>query len=650
MGLALASVALVGITSSPIVAQQTKPDITSERPIMVLFDSSGSMWGKLPGNRKPKFELAQQALINVLDAPLKTRPSGLVIFGRSCTSAPLYGAITSRTPNTLLKPIDRLNPRGKGPLTLAMETAAASLPTNAASDVIIVHDGADNCRRDACAFATQISQSHPKLRFHLLSIAIAPKDEPTTRCIAEKTGGSVHAATDAPSIMSAALNLAQQLGGHSATPPKTPVGKEKPISQDTPPPLTQEDLNRERDRKGPSRIVLSATLGADGPTVKRPIAWTLRQAGDDPAKPPVMAKSAPTLASRLPAGTYVVEAKLDGFTSQIDVAVPEVGAARKAIAINAGRISLSSPAITFEDGLLVTLSQPDQSDGQASKKVFTRSFEPMLLTPGSYVITARSGTRFERHSVDLAQGSDVTTELFKGYGQLSLSLLQSDGRRPSTPVDVLIETDAPDQPNGRRVIAKSTSTTSSHLLPAATYYVSVSVGGVASTQQIAVPAKARLSRTFTLQAATLRPQVRLAPDNLTLRRSTPVLFTVEDLQKRSNREVAWSSDPSPKFHLSPGRYQITARIGPHNVSTTKTIEMKPGESRTIVLNGEASEIALELAGQNAGRPTDRLWEIQTSDGETVWRTNAPKPKGLLSPGTYIVRCVTKRVYWKGCSP
>ena len=57
----------------------------------------------------------------------------------------------------VMAPLEQFNPRGRGPLTLALREAAKSLPRDAGPrTLLLIHDDADNCQPDLCAAAAEL--------------------------------------------------------------------------------------------------------------------------------------------------------------------------------------------------------------------------------------------------------------------------------------------------------------------------------------------------------------------------------------------------------------------------------------------------------------------------------------------------------------
>lgn len=665
LSMAAALFAAIAVASMPSTAQPAPPSPDNggrATPLLIVFDSSGSMWGKLPGNREPKFSLARSALETELAAHLRNRPSALAVFGPGCSRTLLPKALAERSVEELFSPIDDFNPRSKGPLTDGIETALQSLPApTTAADIIVVHDGTDNCGRDPCTLARELPATYPKVRIHLLSVGVKEDEQAATRCLATQTGGTQQIADDAPTVLAAASEIARLV--------RTPKdGSPQVAIQDR----TGQPHNRQsqgaRPAKaattGPSRIRASLTLGKDGPDIERPVAWTVRRLGASPANSDATIKAdqiasttAPRFQRRLPPGDYQVTATLGPFSSTSKVTVPQAGEARIKLPLEAGRLSVTPKATTFENGLVVRISRSGtdasavesdpQSTAGAFPKILTRPGQPVLLPPGVYRMDSRIGRARDVQTIKLESGSDPTVIPFKNHGELAVTIGEKGKPFTSAPLHVAIEVDAPETPTGRRLIARTVSPESRHILPAGPYYLTVTVNGRSTTEQIGVPADKRISKAFTLQAARVEPQIRIANASEDIRRDTPLRYSVRDLQSPGAPEIAWSSDVEPRFDLQPGTYRIVARIGAHNVQAAETVALKPFENRRLTLKAAISEIRLALEGSSSARATSRLWEVKTAAGELIWRTNAIAPKALLAPGTYVVRCFTRNRILEG---
>ncbi|MEO1720190.1 MAG: hypothetical protein AAFR23_08175, partial [Pseudomonadota bacterium] len=92
----LTAVSLVG-AASPVQAQTPS---NGQASLAIVFDGSGSMWGRVQGADGAKFQNARDALI-------------ATVGGRAPSAA-------DQDPRATIATLRRFNPRGRGPIVAAM--------------------------------------------------------------------------------------------------------------------------------------------------------------------------------------------------------------------------------------------------------------------------------------------------------------------------------------------------------------------------------------------------------------------------------------------------------------------------------------------------------------------------------------------------
>ncbi|MEM1372512.1 MAG: hypothetical protein AAGG72_09845, partial [Pseudomonadota bacterium] len=547
---------MASLFASPALAQPSPATTTqSEKSLLILFDSSGSMWGSLPGNSGPKFALARDALKSDFMGITDRRQSGLIVFGPGCTSANRPQTLEQASIDQVMSPIARLNPRGKGPLGAAIETAMATLAPNAQGDVVIVHDGADNCGRNVCTLANQARTRIPGLRFHLLSVGVNEADARATRCIAETTQGRIFAARTASGVAAAVQKLATHLrrtdgafnlsgrGAGTVADRRDNVGGNEKSAALAGLNNAEALLNAPPNRGGPSRIAVFARLGKDGPLIDRPLTWTITSLSAESSGQDYPSITAKRLNKRLAPGHYRIAAAHSGLSATTDLTVGNRGETRGQINLDAAQLRLETKAVSFADGLTINLvpQRPptDASDTATNTRTFSRPPGPILIAPGAYTATFQGGDAKQTMDLQLSAGDTKAITPFAGIGHLQLALRNADDTRPTAPFEVVIEADAPGEATGRRVVHRARGSDITAMLPAATYYVSVSLSGRTTTVQAAVPANARKQMQFVMQTASITPSVRVGPPTAGLHQYYPTKFIVEDLSA-PQRQLAWS--------------------------------------------------------------------------------------------------------------
>jgi len=168
-------------------------------PTVLVIDASNSMWGRIEG--KAKMEVARDAVSALVGTLPKGARLGIVAYGHrragDCgdieTILPV-GAVDEAKVQALAS---RLTPRGKTPITAALKEAAGQLPAGKPSNVIIVTDGVETCKGDPCALAEELKRRNAGFVAHVIGFDVSAVERPKLSCIAERTGGTFLAASNA---------------------------------------------------------------------------------------------------------------------------------------------------------------------------------------------------------------------------------------------------------------------------------------------------------------------------------------------------------------------------------------------------------------------------------------------------------------------
>ncbi|MEO0399280.1 MAG: VWA domain-containing protein [Pseudomonadota bacterium] len=232
------------------VAQETSAEAVAAEDAMLVLDASGSMWGQIDG--EAKIFIAKRVVGGLLDRLPAERRLGLVAYGHNrkgdCADieqiAPL-GADRA----VIRTAVDGLNPKGKTPLTDAVQFAAEQLRyTEEKATVILVSDGIETCERDPCAVGAALEQAGVDFTAHVIGFDVAEvQDQAQLQCLAENTGGRYLNASSADELSEAL---------------------EETVAAPTPEPVVRE-----------AALTLRATELSGGPIVESGLSWKVQQAG-----------------------------------------------------------------------------------------------------------------------------------------------------------------------------------------------------------------------------------------------------------------------------------------------------------------------------------------------------------------------------------
>lgn len=187
--------AIVGLTAGSASAAED---------VMVVFDGSNSMWGQIDGTAK--IEIARDAMDQLLGEWTEDTNLGLIAYGHrregDCTDIETILPPGRVDAADFLSRIREITPRGKTPLTDAVEQAARQLAwRDNPATVVLISDGIESCQRDPCALAEELERSGVDFTAHVIGFGLGSAEEQASiSCIAERTGGRFIAAGNASEL------------------------------------------------------------------------------------------------------------------------------------------------------------------------------------------------------------------------------------------------------------------------------------------------------------------------------------------------------------------------------------------------------------------------------------------------------------------
>ncbi len=160
--------------------------------VLLVLDSSGSMWGQIDGIAK--YEIARDVIAELLSTWDGENALGLMAYGHrregDCTDIEMLAPIASGTLDAVNDGINAVRPLGKTPITASLRQAAAVISASERpGTVILLTDGLETCHADPCAAAAELAASGINLRAHVVGFDLGEEDVSSLRCIADETGG-----------------------------------------------------------------------------------------------------------------------------------------------------------------------------------------------------------------------------------------------------------------------------------------------------------------------------------------------------------------------------------------------------------------------------------------------------------------------------
>ena len=586
-------------------------------PVVVVLDGSGSMWGQIGAEKASKFDQARQILRQSLSTLSPRVQLGLMSFGQrrraDCSDVEVLAAPEAGPPERVLDMVDKLNPKGKGPLSLALRQAANQLPPDKSASILAIHDGPDNCGQDPCAAAAEIAKSHPKTKVFLIGFGLEPGDSKRLQCVGSATGGKTMLAQTAAELGDAVAE-AVTLANLERVDPATGAAVPVPKAATPPAPV------------GAPGLQLSAALTPDGKPLAAPIAWSIAKA--DKPDAPLKTARARLLAVDLEPGSYIVEGKLGQASAKQTVEVAAGGPTPFKLSLGAGVLNIKATA----DKTGGTLSDPVVSvtAKDAARPIWMgRDASGQIVVPaGQYSVKVEDGMAVHSADVTIAPGAAADVDPVLGTGRLELSAVAAATGAPITDVTYAIEEDDPDAPQGRREIARSADPAATFTLPAGTYYVSATAGAASQHERIALGSGATVKHVASFNLVPIKVITSAAAGQAI---DAPIVLRIlsEDGQAR---EIARAHGASGSFQLPPARYRVEADVLGFNLKALGVIDLTNGRGGNVQLKIEQGEVTVSGSGG-----LNRHWRIKDANGRTVMHSGRGNANvSQLSPGRYVL--------------
>ncbi len=604
---------------------------------MILLDGSGSMWGRMGGDKRAKFDVVRDVLNKVLPRIKPEVRLGLVSFGHrrksNCRDAEVIVPPAADNVEQVIEPLNKLSATGKGPLVLGLLEATEAVGNSTPANIILIHDDVDNCGQDVCLVASAIAKSNPKLAVHVVGIGLERSKANAMHCLPKLTGGKHYNAPDTKGLTSALnqiIKLAHLEKGAEATTADT----------NTPgaPSLAPTAID------GPG-LYLTATLKPNGDPLQNPVQWRVTKAGEDGDL--IRQATAPALTENLPPGAYDVEAKLGLATVRQPIEVKADAPTPARINLNAGVLKMVARAARDARPLAgpvftVTAKDNARKDKTPVPLWIGRQSQPEIVLPeGDYIVRAQDGPSYQEQTVKVVPGAATTFDAALATGRLKLSA--SRGRSSVKPmsdgITFLVYEDDPESPKGRKEVARSAAPSPTFTLPAGTYYITARTAAAEVRQQIALGPGEFVTRILPLDLSRVKLSAKL--DDAPPPANMPIVYEVMRLDG-DPREIARTIASNPEFELSPGRYRFEALLGAMNVKASQELTLTAGQSHDIKLKLQAGRVTFKLGGNQSGFGTgDVFWEIKDGNQRTILRTSRPQPSAFLAPGRYVVESETR---------
>lgn len=558
---------IVGATLAWFATQpyQTVSAAPPTNKVIIVLDASGSMHGKIAG--EAKIDIAR----GVIDTLLKDWDSdtelGITAYGHrekgDCADIETVVPIGKVNHDKVMTVINRLHPKGRTPLTAAVQAAAKELKyTEDKATIILVSDGEESCDADPCRLSKELEEAGVDFTIHVVGFDIKKKEEAKLSCLAANTGGQFLRAKNAAQLNSA---IEQTV----AT-----VKNERPAGD------------------GAKRLKLHAVLKAGAEPLERGVQWTIYEAAKDLEGKRKKVKwsgyNQGSYSIAVPAGRYFLVTEYGDSKAEAEVEVNPTGLTEATIALNAGVLSVSASlaegAEKLDKGLQWTFYEAAMDLNGKRKKVkwsgYNQGAYTITLPEGRYVATANYGEAAAATEVEVKANERTEGAVVLDAGVLSVSAsLTQGGQALSKGLQWTIYEAEKDLRGERKKVKWSGYNQGGYTitLPKGRYVVAANYGEAVATAELEVKPNQRTEGGVVLGAGMLSLSAS-AQGGQTLNKG--LQWTIYQAQKDLNgkrKQVKWSgyNQGGYKIALPEGRYYV--EVLHEKVKSSKELSVTAGE-------------------------------------------------------------------------
>lgn len=529
---------------------------------MIVLDASGSMWGQIGG--RAKIEIARETLHGVLQSVPAGTDLGLMVYGHrekgSCSDIELAVPPGADTGHAIDAFVAGINPKGKTPLSAAVEAAAETLKyTEDKATVVLVTDGLETCEADPCALAAALESKGVDFTTHVVGFGLTEEEGRQVACLAENTGGKYFQAADAGALV-AALNETVAEAPRAEPEPEVAEAEPEPAAA----------FNTETD----------SVLSEGGPSLgdDDEVHWLIygADANGEPAGDYIDSQYKGAYSASYPPGRYVAVVKLQSATEKrVPFEVKEGGVAKPFVNFDAGRVIVRgkrTPQDTEgDDNAAIEIAFGDYSTtyyGTAK----------LYVAAGEVRLKGTIGPATVEETISVKAGETVERDLVIGSGTVLMKAVYAEGGPEVDSGNVFFEVVAAQKAidGSRKSLTYGYGTGTKLDVPAGEHVLTAKLGSAKAEIPFTVAAGEARELTVNLDAGVL---AITAPGASFIE----ILAAGKDIQG-NRKSMSYAYETEWQDTLPPGDYAVLVKYEG---------DRAPKEGQATVKAGERTEITVE---------------------------------------------------------
>lgn len=547
--------AALGYSTLPAASPVNAAESESKPNIMLILDSSRSMWGQINGVNKV---VSARNAIGVISKQFADKMNfGLVSYGHrlstGCKDVELLLQMATYKASKISSAVNLVKPKGSTPISASLIKAAkAARYKEQRTNLILLADGLDNCKANPCDTAADLQRQGNDLTIHAIAFDTKSKTKLTAlKCLADITGGTFSTATNETEL-TAGLSAAFKAATTIPMPKIASIEPEK----------TAEPI----------------------PAAPMPAAQAPQPAPAMPAAKPTKTAQAPQPVQQSdPITTSAVPQAVQ--QQQQNPATADKGAAQKS-ARSAVSVPVTLSARTVDGGAIIKSGLIwwvyENNKNKEGKYELVDTFqEPTptaALKPGSYRIAAAYGMVNLIKDIDVERGRALQEFFILNAGGLRLGAINIQGG-PIAPnsvrYDLFADETETDQSGNRKLILKDAKPGVVLRLNAGSYHVVSTYGDVNAVVRADVTVEPGRLTDATINHRAAKITLKL----VTQSGGEALANTQWNILTPGGDVVKESAGALPTHILAAGNYSVLARH--NNKSYTREFSIESGDSKQI---------------------------------------------------------------------
>lgn len=550
--IALVAAALLAAAPAAAAADRT----------MIVLDASGSMWGRIDG--RAKIEIARETLHGVLRSVPAGNELGLMVYGHrekgSCGDIELAVPPGAGTGNAIDAFVAGINPKGKTPLSVAVEKAADILRyTEDKATVVLVTDGLETCEADPCALASALESKGVDFTTHVVGFGLTEEEGRQVACLAENTGGKYFQAADAGALVAALTETVAEA-------PRAEPEDEVAAAEPEPAAAFNTEADSVLSEGGPS-------LGDDDS-----VHWLIYRAdaNGEPAGDYIDNQYRGAYSASYPPGNYVAVVKLQSAAERrVPFEVKDGAVAKPFVDFDAGRVTITAKRTP----------QDTQADESAAIEVAFGGYSTtyygtakLYVAAGEVRLRGKIGPASVEETITVKAGETVERDLVIGSGVVLNKAVYAEGGPEVDSGNVFFEVVAATKAidGSRKSLTYAYGTGTKLDVPPGDHVLTAKLGSATGEIPFTVAAGETKEITVNLNAGVLAVT---APGASFIE----IVTASKDIQG-NRKSMSYAYETEWQDTLPPGDYAVLVRYEG---------DRAPKEGQATVKAGERTEITVE---------------------------------------------------------